>query len=172
MIFVTVGTHSQAFDRLVKAMDDLASTIEETVVIQRGSTDYRPLYAENFTWTTGQHMEQLTRDARVVVTHAAAGAIILCLRYNKPIIAVPRRQCHDEHFDDHQLQIATALSATGRVVVVSEPSVATLQAALDQAAKDQAAYTSSSALKVALRQQLVEWHPKTGSRFRKWFQFR
>ncbi len=38
MIFVTVGTHHQGFDRLVQAADELAAELDEQVVIQRGVT--------------------------------------------------------------------------------------------------------------------------------------
>jgi len=40
MIFVTVGTHDQGFERLVKKMDEIAGQIDEEVVIQVGYTDY------------------------------------------------------------------------------------------------------------------------------------
>ena len=38
MIFVTVGTHEQPFNRLVKAVDDLVGngTIKEDVIVQKG----------------------------------------------------------------------------------------------------------------------------------------
>ena len=44
MIFVTVGTHEQPFDRLVKKMDDLVAegVIREPVMIQTGYSTYEP----------------------------------------------------------------------------------------------------------------------------------
>ncbi len=44
MIFVTVGTHEQAFNRLVKFIDNLKKDgiIEEEVVIQTGFSTYEP----------------------------------------------------------------------------------------------------------------------------------
>ena len=79
MILVTVGTHDQGFDRLVRSMDQLAIQFDERVIIQRGSSTYRPRYAEHFRFTTSQKMAGLTQEAQVVVCHAAAGAIILKL---------------------------------------------------------------------------------------------
>ena len=38
MILVTVGTHVLGFDRLVKKMDEIASKIDEEVIIQIGNT--------------------------------------------------------------------------------------------------------------------------------------
>ena len=42
MIFVTVGTHEQAFDRLIKYIDDLKikGVIKEEVIIQTGYSNY------------------------------------------------------------------------------------------------------------------------------------
>ena len=42
MILVTVGTHPQGFDRLVRPMDELAALLEEEVIIQFGSSSYEP----------------------------------------------------------------------------------------------------------------------------------
>lgn len=44
MVFVTVGTHEQQFDRLVKAVDDLKAdgTLDEPVYIQTGYSTYEP----------------------------------------------------------------------------------------------------------------------------------
>ena len=44
MIFVTVGTHEQPFDRLIQKVDALCAdgTLTEPVVIQTGVSTYRP----------------------------------------------------------------------------------------------------------------------------------
>ncbi|MCL4294099.1 MAG: beta-1,4-galactosyltransferase [Anaerolineae bacterium] len=157
MILVTVGTHHQGFNRLVQAMDELAARLDEPVVIQRGSSSYEPQHAENFQFATGPHMAQLTAEARVVVSHAAAGAIIVALRQGKPLIVVPRLQRFGEVVDDHQLQLAAALAETDRVIAVHEPSAATLRAAIDQVAHHQVENKGAVQLVQTLRQQLQQW---------------
>ena len=49
MIFVTVGTHEQSFDRLVKEIDRLKEKgrISEEVVIQTGFTTYEPKFCNS-----------------------------------------------------------------------------------------------------------------------------
>ena len=49
MIFVTVGTHEQQFDRLVKKVDELkeSGTLKEEVVIQTGYSTFHP---DHCTW--------------------------------------------------------------------------------------------------------------------------
>lgn len=44
MIFVTVGTHEQAFNRLIKYIDELKikNIIKDEVIIQTGFSDYKP----------------------------------------------------------------------------------------------------------------------------------
>ena len=44
MIFITVGTHEQPFDRLLKCIDKLVEEgkIKEEVVCQKGYTEYEP----------------------------------------------------------------------------------------------------------------------------------
>jgi len=50
------------------------------VIIQWGSSTYQPQHARQFRFTSSQQMIELTQQARVIVTHAAAGAIITALR--------------------------------------------------------------------------------------------
>lgn len=46
MIFVTVGTHEQQFNRLVEYMDKWAIKNDEEVVIQIGYSTYKPRVAK------------------------------------------------------------------------------------------------------------------------------
>ena len=46
MIFVTVGTHEQQFNRLVECMDKWAGENDEEVVIQTGYSTYEPKNAK------------------------------------------------------------------------------------------------------------------------------
>ena len=48
MIFVTVGTHEQPFNRLLQKIDELKKdgTIQDDVIIQTGFSTYRPQYCQ------------------------------------------------------------------------------------------------------------------------------
>ena len=131
MILVTVGTHTQGFVRLVQKMDEIAAKLEQEVVMQIGVTDYIPQNARYFRFVDQSEMERLNQEAVVVVTHAGAGSILTALLWSKPVIVVPRLVKFGEHKDDHQLQIAEALSETGKVVAVFD--VESLEDALAQA---------------------------------------
>ena len=157
MILATVGTHNQGFERLVRAADALAAGLEEPVVIQYGSSRYIPQHARAFAFTNGEEMADLVREARVVVSHAAAGSIILALRMGKPLVVVPRMKAYSEHFDDHQLQLARALGEAGRVVVVSQPDLETLRQAIQQASGMAGWGGSPEQLVLAVSEQMIDW---------------
>ena len=59
MIFVTVGTHEQAFDRLIKEVDRLKKEkiITEDVFIQTGYSTYQPEYCE---WSKFVKFDEMT----------------------------------------------------------------------------------------------------------------
>ena len=118
MIFVTVGSHYQGFERLIKKMDEIVGRIEEEVVMQIGHTDYKPVNARYFDFETYIKMQQLNRDARVVVSHAGAGSILTALEQKTPVIIVPRLKKFEEIIDDHQLEITEAMSGNQRVTAV------------------------------------------------------
>ena len=162
MILVTVGNHSQPFDRLVKTMDELATHLNERVVIQRGCSKYKPQFAEHFQWTTSLQMEQLTEESRVVVGHAGSGTIIITIQKGKPLVIVPRLKQYGEHFDDHQLQLARAMEARGRAIVVNQPTIELMKDAIlkatSQISSYQKVYEQGPTLLIdALRRQLKIW---------------
>ena len=159
MILVSVGTHNKGFDRLVQAMDALAGEIDERVIIQRGATAWQPQHAAGFTFMSGEDMAQLTAEARVIVTHAAAGSAMLAISLGKPLVLVPRLQRFDEHMDDHQVQLAQALNALGRAVAVYEPTPATLREAIERAPQYCTPLSGPERLIDAVRSQINGWEP-------------
>jgi len=116
MIFVTMS--SWEFERLAKEMDRIAGRTKEKVVMQTGLTKYKPKHAEYFRYTTGERIQELNKNARVVVTHAGAGCIITALKYGRPLVVVPRLKKFKEHIDDHQMIIAEFLERKGIVQAV------------------------------------------------------
>ncbi len=163
MIFVTVGTNpTMHFDRLLRPMDLLAAWIaeemEESVIMQTGCSAYVPQHAESFTFTTSERIEELNRSARLVVSHAAAGSVITALRYQKPVIVVPRRHYLNEHIDDHQLELARALEAQRRAITVYEPTVESLRQAIQLASQHGSEGNGAKPLIRSLRSQLDAWH--------------
>jgi UDP-N-acetylglucosamine transferase subunit ALG13 len=120
MIFVTVGTSTQPFDRLVAGAAPLTET--EKVVVQYGASAMRPAGAECVAFLEYAEMLDHMRGARAVVTHAGVGSIMAALSVGKRPFVVPRRRDLGEAVDDHQLELATRLEKAGLVTLVADPA--------------------------------------------------
>lgn len=120
MIFVTVGTHSKSFDRLLKEVDSLIekNKIKEKVIMQIGYSIYEPKNAQWFRFSNYKKMKELNKKARIVITHGGVGSILTALMYNKPVIAVPRLKKFNEHSDDHQLELVKRMSKEKKLIGV------------------------------------------------------
>lgn len=100
-------------------MDEIAGKTDEQVIMQIGYTTYKPVNAEYFSFLESfEEILRLNREARVVVSHAGAGSIVTALKEKTPVIVVPRLKKYDEHMNDHQLEIAKAMSENKNVTVV------------------------------------------------------
>lgn len=108
MIFVTVGTHEQPFNRLVQKMDELKKngTIQEDVIIQTGFSTYEPQYCQWSKLIPYQQMIKNVEEARIVITHGGPVSFIMPLQIGKTPIVVPRQHKFGEHVNNHQVEFA------------------------------------------------------------------
>lgn len=123
MIFVTVGTHEQAFDRLVRYIDELKANgvIEDEVVIQTGYCTYEPQHCTWDKFYPYQKMVEYVAQARIVVTHGGPSSFIMPFQVGKIPVVVPRQKKFDEHVNDHQLDFAKEVQARqGNMFVVED----------------------------------------------------
>lgn len=122
MIFVTVGTHEQPFNRLVKAIDDLVEngTIKEDVIIQRGYSTYEPKHCKYYNLISWEEMQKYNKEARIIITHGGPASFIDVLSLGKTPIVVPRQAKYNEHVNDHQLEFARQLVERGENIIVVE----------------------------------------------------
>ena len=118
MIFVTVGTHYQGFERFIEKMDQIAAKIDEKVIMQIGFTDYKPKNAKWFKFLEYDEINNLYKEAELIISHAGAGTLFDSLHSKKPIIIVPRLKKFGEHIDNQQIELAEALDSTNKVVAV------------------------------------------------------
>jgi beta-1,4-N-acetylglucosaminyltransferase len=127
VILLTVGTHRDGFPRLTNAVGRLE--LHEPLVAQHG---YGPAPAgatSSVGFLAHDEMRRALRAARVVISHAGVGSILSAAQHGHRPVVVPRLAQLGEHVDDHQSQLARALEATGRAVVVWD--VRDLQRAVD-----------------------------------------
>ena len=134
MIFVTVGTHEQQFDRLVRAVDGLATdgTVTEPVFIQTGYCTYEPRHCEWARFVPAPEMRSRMEEADVVITHGGPSSFIEAIAAGKVPVVVPRRADLGEHVNDHQIDFVREVAERkGGIVSVSD--VALLPAAIEEA---------------------------------------
>lgn len=121
MIFVTVGTHEQPFNRLVECIDNLKlnGNINEAVVIQTGFSTYEPKGCEWSSLYPFHQMQKYVDEARVVITHGGPSSFIMPLQIGKIPVVVPRKKEFNEHVNDHQVNFCrTVVERQGNIIVV------------------------------------------------------
>lgn len=119
MIFVTVGTHEQPFNRLVEYMDKWSMNHDEEVVIQTGFSTYEPRKASWSKLYPYKTMIEMVDKARIVITHGGPSSFIMPLKIGKVPIVVPRKHEFDEHVNDHQVDFCRKVAERqGNIIVV------------------------------------------------------
>ena len=121
MVFVTVGTHDQPFNRLIQKIDQLKKDgiIEDDVFIQTGFSTYEPKYCQWSKLIAYQDMIQYVEDARIVITHGGPASFIMPLQIGKIPIVVPRQKRFGEHVNDHQVEfVRNVVERMGTVICV------------------------------------------------------
>ncbi len=120
MILVLTGFHPVPFDRLISAMDEIAGQINEEVVIQHGESKLEIKHARSIKYAGFEENEELIKSARLVIAHAGVGTILDCRRLEKQLIIIPRRMGLGESYDDHQFEIANAVSASKSAIMIND----------------------------------------------------
>lgn len=106
MIFVTVGTHEQQFNRLIKEVDRLKGTgaIDQEVFIQTGYSDFEPQNCQWSKFLSYDDMNSYMKEAEIVITHGGPATFMSVISLGKLPVVVPRIKQFGEHINDHQIQ--------------------------------------------------------------------
>ena len=118
MIFVTVGTHEQGFDRLLIELDKLIETgeIKHKVFAQIGYSKYIPKNYEYKEMLSYDLMDEYVKKSDIVITHGGPGSIFHPLQYGKIPIVVPRNPEFNEHVDNHQILFTKRLENSQKII--------------------------------------------------------
>lgn len=122
MIFVTVGTHEQQFNRLIKKIEFIKkeNRISEEIVIQYGYSTEKIGNCVGKDFFDYEEMKQYMQEARVVITHGGPSSFMPVLSAGKIPIVVPRLLKFNEHVNDHQLDFAKKIKKNGYNIIVVE----------------------------------------------------
>lgn len=108
MILLTVGTQLP-FDRLVRAVDELAPSLSQRVFAQIGAGRYSPKNMESTQSIPAAKFSHMVKEATLIISHAGIGSVLTARRFQKPIVLYPRRAAYGEHRNDHQMATIGAL---------------------------------------------------------------
>lgn len=115
MIFATCGSSPIAFDRMMLALEALPA---DELIVQHGPSPAPPC-AEAYPFLPFGRMVELMEQVDIVVSHAGVGSIMCALQAGHMPIVFPRLKRHSETVDDHQAELAAALSVRGTVLVAT-----------------------------------------------------
>ena len=124
MIFVTVGTHEQQFDRLIKEVDRLKkeNLIQDEVFIQTGYSNYIPKYCEWEKIISYEKMNQLIDESNIIITHGGPATFMGVIAKGKIPIVVPRQKKFGEHVNDHQMEFVEKVLNIYNLTVITNIS--------------------------------------------------
>lgn len=123
MIFVTVGTHEQPFDRLISRIDELkgGGVIREDVFIQTGFSTYEPRHCRWSKLIPYSDMVKNMEQARLIITHGGPASFLMSLQLGKIPVVVPRQSRYGEHINDHQIDFCREVAIRhGNIILVED----------------------------------------------------
>ena len=122
MIFVTVGTHEQQFNRLIKEVDRLKGEglIQDDVFIQTGFSDYEPVHCQWKALISYDEMNRYMDEADIVITHGGPATFMGVISKGKRPIVVPRQEKFGEHVNDHQVEFVKKISREYGLIIVED----------------------------------------------------
>lgn len=124
MVFVTVGTHEQPFDRLMREVERLAAAGGlSDVTVQYGYSTVIPKGCRCERFLPYGEMCRLYAEADAVVCHGGPSTFLEAMGYGKVPVVVPRQAAFGEHVNDHQVAFCRQFAErVGGIEVVDDVS--------------------------------------------------
>lgn len=161
LLFATVGA-TLPFNRLVDTVAELKARgeIPEDVIIQTGIGGHAPAGVETVETMSFERIQELLRDASIVICHGGTGSLITALREGCGVIAMPRLMEKGEHYDNHQAEITSAFAARGLITIANTPEELSAALRAVRAKVPVLATTDPTELVSYLRGLLAKMHPR------------
>lgn len=105
LILVITGTDKKPFNRLIKAVDEIAKLNRYDFLIQKGYSTYSPNHCKYFDFCKNKDFLSYTESADLIISQVGFGSIGHCIKFNKPVILVPKEHKYGES-SDKQYELA------------------------------------------------------------------
>ncbi len=119
-ILVSIGSMKEKkFTRFFRILDELCEEgiiNGEQMIAQVGFDNYRSKYYKCFDMIDDDSFKKMIEEADLVIAHAGTGTVTSSIKRGKKVIIFPRLAEYEEHYDDHQLELADLFTAKGYVL--------------------------------------------------------
>ena len=103
MIFVTIGSQ-EPFDRLIKAIDEIAVELPEKIIVaQVFNSKYKVKNIKTVEFISPLEYNNYIDQSELIIAHAGMGTILSVLQLEKPLLIFPRLSKYKETRNDHQV---------------------------------------------------------------------
>jgi UDP-N-acetylglucosamine transferase subunit ALG13 len=122
MVFATIGTQKQRFDRFLDIILKSKELQNENIVAQMGGNNYDKINdrIEIKSFISSDEFEKYMNESDFVICHGGVGTIFTALEKGKKVIVIPRLKKYGEHINDHQVDICKQLQDEGYIVYLSD----------------------------------------------------
>lgn len=118
MVFITLGTQGNQFQRCLKMVEELIDTLhpEQEFIAQLGNTKYTSDKIKCLDYVPETEFKEYIAKADVVISHAGSGALFSAIQKGKKCIGVARLKQYNEMLNDHQTELTRKLSEEGYIL--------------------------------------------------------
>ena len=109
MVFVSVGTQKQDFNRIFELVEKCDALQNEEIVAQTGNTKFESKKMKMLPSIDSKKYSEYKKKADLVICHGGVGTIFDALENGRKVLVVPRLEKYKEHINDHQIEVASAL---------------------------------------------------------------
>lgn len=160
--FVSIGSGSQHFRRLLDEVVRIAPSLPQPIVVQHGRTPFDHPEIEHFKFVDETAFRSHLAECSLFITHGGGGSVLSAIKMGKTPVVVARRAQFGEVIDDHQVAFANELAAQDKIVAVNDVAdlLSAANTALLHPVREESEEGNARALEVIAR-SLAELAPQT-----------
>ena len=121
-LFAVSGTNKYRFRRLEALRQLIHDSNKFTVIAQLNRIPAQSVPFKIFPYLDRQTYATFFKTADVIISHGGYGSFLDAIKYQKPILMMPRRQDKKECLDD-QLELCEYLESEYGIISLKDPSM-------------------------------------------------